>query len=98
MGLGWGLSGLKMQGNSVLPLFMVCDTPESLNPSLSILSLTHSSAITVFNSGLYYVFTAASPPRPTNGLDSRRRMELGRGETPQGAVHRRPYTGGGDTF
>lgn len=47
---------------------------------------------------VYYVFTAGTPPQPTNWLDSRRRMELVWGETPQGGLQKRPFTGGSDTL
>lgn len=95
----WWLTGFrKMQENTVLhlPLVIICDTPENLDPRPSI--LPHSSATRNVRSGFYNVFTAGTPPQPTNWLDSRRRMELGWGETPQGGQQKRPFTGGSDTL
>lgn len=95
----WWLTGFrKMQENTVLhlPLVIICDTPENLDPRPSI--LPHPSATRNVRSGFYNVFTAGTPPQPTNWLDSRRRMELGWGETPQGGQQKRPFTGGSDTL
>ena len=65
--------------------FLCSVTPESVNLHALSLSLSLTLVPLVFLTLVsIIVFTAGSPPRPANWLNSRRRMELGRGETPQG--------------
>lgn len=100
MGLGWGLAGLrKMQGNTVLhlPLLMFCDTPENLDLRPSVLSLAlvpleFLTLVSIMFSQLGLLL--GLPTDSTVGGE----WSWVRVRHRRATVHKRPYTGGGDTL